>query len=297
MAASLVTSSVIKRIDQSAIARRNVPKALSKSLLRAPSMRTRSSVVRAAFEDQNPDEIKKKQMEAMKQEYDAVMSDPAQKAQVEAMQQAMQDPAVQQQMQGMSAFMQNPEVQEKIKGLADDPEMKEFFDEIKAKGPGALMKYWNDPVMLNKMMKVIGPTGAVPGPPPPQVPDIDNLWDAAKYGDLEAVEDFVAVGKDVNAQDDVGRTPLHFAVAYNHVDVVQELLNNKAQVDIVDTKNNTPLHYAAGYGREDSILLLLDAGCDLSVKNDTGKTAGELAGMDARNPVSGNEELMKRLTA
>lgn len=45
-------------------------------------------------------------MEAMKQEYDAAMSDPAQKAQVEAMQQAMQDPAVQQQMQGMSAFMQ-----------------------------------------------------------------------------------------------------------------------------------------------------------------------------------------------
>lgn len=42
------------------------------------------------------------------------------------------------------------------------------------------MKYWNDPVMLNKMMKVIGPTGAVPGPPPPQIPDIDNLWDAAK---------------------------------------------------------------------------------------------------------------------
>jgi hypothetical protein len=27
------------------------------------------------------------------------------------------------------------------------------------------------------------------------VPDIDNLIDAAKYGDLEAVEDFIAIGK------------------------------------------------------------------------------------------------------
>jgi hypothetical protein len=27
------------------------------------------------------------------------------------------------------------------------------------------------------------------------VPEIDNLFDAAKYGDLEAVEDFIAIGK------------------------------------------------------------------------------------------------------
>lgn len=32
-------------------------------------------------------------------------------------------------------------------------------------------------------------------PPAADVPEIDNLIDAAKYGDLEAVEDFIAIGK------------------------------------------------------------------------------------------------------
>lgn len=37
--------------------------------------------------------------------------------------------------------------------------------------------------------------GAAPRPPAADVPEIDNLFDAAKYGDLEAVEDFIAIGK------------------------------------------------------------------------------------------------------
>lgn len=35
-------------------------------------------------------------------------------------------------------------------------------------------------------------------PPAADVPEIDNLIDAAKYGDLEAVEDFIAIGKVCN---------------------------------------------------------------------------------------------------
>ena len=35
-----------------------------------------------------------------------------------------------------------------------------------------------------------------------------------RYGDTEAIEDFLAIGKDVNAGDDQGRTALHYAVAY-----------------------------------------------------------------------------------
>jgi hypothetical protein len=37
---------------------------------------------------------------------------------------------------------------------------------------------------------------------------VNDLLDAAKYGDMEAVEDFIAIGKDVNMKDEVGRTPL-----------------------------------------------------------------------------------------
>jgi hypothetical protein len=37
--------------------------------------------------------------------------------------------------------------------------------------------------------------GGAQRPPAADVPEIDNLFDAAKYGDLEAVEDFIAIGK------------------------------------------------------------------------------------------------------
>lgn len=260
--------------------------------------RARCVRVRAGFEDQDGEQMKDEQVAAMKSQYDEAMKDPAQAEQMKQMQAAMSNPEVQEQMKGMSSFMENKDVQERIKSLEDDPEMEEFFKDIKEKGPGAVMKYMNDPVMLQKMMEKIGPvaqsSGAMPAPPPP--PEVENLLDAAKYGDLEAVEDFVAVGKDVNETDDLGRTPLHFAVAYDHTEIVQELLANKADVNKIDTKNNTPLHYSAGYGRLDSMTLMLDAGADVSVQNDTGKTAADLAGLDERNPISQNAELMRRLT-
>ena len=53
-----------------------------------------------------------------------------------------------------------------------------------------------------------------------------------RYGDLEAVEDFIAVGKDVNESDQDGRTALHYAVAYNHADIAAELLSNGASLEV-----------------------------------------------------------------
>ena len=44
-----------------------------------------------------------------------------------------------------------------------------------------------------------------------------------RYGDVEAVEDFIAVGKDVNARDSSQRTPLHYAIAFGKGDVGEEI--------------------------------------------------------------------------
>lgn len=51
-----------------------------------------------------------------------------------------------------------------------------------------------------------------------------------RYGDLEAAEDFLAIGKEVDMRDPEGRTPLFFAVAYNHAAIVEELLRAGADV-------------------------------------------------------------------
>ncbi len=45
------------------------------------------------------------------------------------------------------------------------------------------------------------------------------------------MEDFIAVGKDVNESDEENRTPLHYAVAYNHAEIVDELVANGANLE------------------------------------------------------------------
>ncbi len=52
-----------------------------------------------------------------------------------------------------------------------------------------------------------------------------------RHGDLEAVEDFLAIGRDVNAADDKGRTPLHYCVAYWNPDIADLLLREGANVE------------------------------------------------------------------
>ena len=51
-----------------------------------------------------------------------------------------------------------------------------------------------------------------------------------RHGDVEAVQDFVAIGRNVNEQDQGGRSPLHYAVAYAHGDIVDELLEAGASL-------------------------------------------------------------------
>ncbi len=52
-----------------------------------------------------------------------------------------------------------------------------------------------------------------------------------RHGDLEAVQDFIAIGKDVNERDGDGRSALHYAVAYSHADIVEELVSSGANLE------------------------------------------------------------------
>ena len=84
--------------------------------------------------------------------------------------QMMQDP----QMASMMASMQDPATTEKMKAkmeaLKEDPEMAEIMKEIETGGPSAMMKYWNDPKVLQKISGAMGDVmpgmgGGMPGLP------------------------------------------------------------------------------------------------------------------------------------
>ncbi|CAK0763605.1 hypothetical protein CVIRNUC_003075 [Coccomyxa viridis] len=201
----------------------------------------------------------------------------------------MKDPTMQQQMAEMQSAMQNKGLQDRMAALKDDPELAPMFEDIQKNGMQAMMKYWNNPKVLAKIGERMGdiPTsapaeGAAAAAAAPAAaaqapaPEINDLRDAAKYGDLEAVEDFIAVGKDVNESDQDGRTALHYAVAYNHADIAAELISSGASLEAQDSKQNSVLHYACGYGRSNLVRLLLEKGAQSASENTSGQTPLEL---------------------
>lgn len=189
-----------------------------------------------------------------------------------------------------------------------------MFEEIEKGGMPALMKFMNDTDWLAKVGSKMGDVaemlaagggaggmggGAAGGGPSSApaaaaaIPTVNNLFDAAKAGDLEAVEDFVAIGRDVNEVDEGLRTPLHFAVAYGHTAVAQELLNSGANIEVKEKQGNTPLHYACGYGRAELVNLLVGAGADASAENAEGKTPLEL--VTPKNPLYQDKDTLGAL--
>jgi ankyrin repeat protein len=64
-------------------------------------------------------------------------------------------------------------------------------------------------------------------------------------GNAELVQIFVAEGADVNAKDDHGWTPLHFAVEKQRVAVVKRLIELQANMELRNDEGDTPLAIAA----------------------------------------------------
>ena len=265
-------------------------------------------------------------MKEMQAAYQEAMKNPetAKKLQeqMKQMQGMMSNPMVQQQMQAMQNMVQNEDMQRKIAGLKDDPEFKDFFDDLRANGPGAMMKYSTDQAFLKKLNDKLGgeeairaaaggalpaealpPGGAAPPPAAPAPPpEVETLHDAARYGDIEAVEDFLAIGKDVNARDSSQRTPIHYAIAFGKGSAGEEIFDLLIEADSIDLsardeKQNTPLHYACGYGKIFAVKKLLEMNSDVTAKNGTGKTPLDLVKLEAKNPINEDAELLKLLGA
>ena len=97
------------------------------------------------------------------------------------------------------------------------------------------------------------------------------LHEAAIKGNDRICTALLAAGAQLNHRDASGHTPLHVAV--QHLGVVKVLVDEGAEVNATSKRGRTPLHRAAIEGDSSIVNMLLHAGADMTLKDDSGATA------------------------
>lgn len=99
----------------------------------------------------------------------------------------------------------------------------------------------------------------------------DDIFSLVRKGDLTKLQELLKKNPSaVNAKDESGATPLHYAARQNAPEMIRVFLANKADVNAKDKESKTPLHFAAhGFGSVDAIKALLESGADPNANNGT----------------------------
>ena len=101
----------------------------------------------------------------------------------------------------------------------------------------------------------------------------NRLIIAADSGDLEAVQQALKDGADVNFQDNIGRTALMIFAEDNQPAGVELLLSKEADVTLTNNSDQTALHLGARRAVDQAIWQgLLDAGAPVNLRDKHGAT-------------------------
>ena len=98
--------------------------------------------------------------------------------------------------------------------------------------------------------------------PPDLAPPV-SLWQAAITGNTAAVEQHIRAGTDINAKEDFGgSTPLILAAIFGQKEVAAILIDAGADLELRNNSGGTALHQACFFCRPEIVELLLNAGAD-----------------------------------
>ncbi|PNT64919.1 ankyrin repeat domain-containing protein 2A isoform X2 [Brachypodium distachyon] len=209
----------------------------------------------------------------------------------------MQDPAMSSMLENLTSPVHKEQLEERMARIKDDPSLKPILDEIESGGPSAMVKYWNDPEILQKIGQAMsinfpgdGATSTVLSGPQEteeegEYDDESIVHHTASVGDAEGLKKALDGGANKDEEDAEGRRALHFACGYGELKCAEILLEAGAAVDALDKNKNTPLHYAAGYGRKECVDLLLKHGAAVTLQNLDGKTPIEVAKLNSQEEV------------
>jgi ankyrin repeat protein len=89
-----------------------------------------------------------------------------------------------------------------------------------------------------------------------------------QMNNTEKVLKLIDKGKNINAQDDMGKTPLLYSLELGKADFAEIFINAGANINIYDVNMNGCLHYSIEHCRgTDIIYKLIDMGADINLRN------------------------------
>jgi ankyrin repeat protein len=98
------------------------------------------------------------------------------------------------------------------------------------------------------------------------------LHTATFLGNLEALQQHIKYGSDLNKKDDYGSTPLIIAATFGKTEIAKALINAGADLNLTSNDGSTPLHTAAFFCRTEIVKALLEKGANKNIKNSYGST-------------------------
>jgi ankyrin repeat protein len=109
---------------------------------------------------------------------------------------------------------------------------------------------------------------------------------AAWKGHVKVVRVLLEDGANVDTANAYRSTALHAAAESGHLDVCRLLLDWGAKVNRLNRWQFTPLHLAALLGHLSVVELLVERGADVSVKDEDGRTASDVARRWGKNEMA-----------
>ena len=94
---------------------------------------------------------------------------------------------------------------------------------------------------------------------------------------LNLVSDLIALGANIDWQDDYGWSALHQCVMYNHPEIAKMLIDAGADLNIQGNRGWTALYVCARWNHLEIARMLIDAGADKTIPSNDGTLPYELA--------------------
>ena len=95
-------------------------------------------------------------------------------------------------------------------------------------------------------------------------------------GHLDTAEKLLNAGANPAAQDDKGITPLMWAASRGHTDLLAKMIARHPPLDTQDRRGFTAVYIAADQRRPDAYKVLADAGADVNIRDRKGRSAQDV---------------------